>query len=107
VRGRRCCWSLVASRSGAVGSQPLGGRDRSTLWRFIKAGKLSVALDAGRRKQIDTAELVRVRGATINVGRREQRAEWVQRLSPRTANILERIAARSTNPSRCRSTRSP
>lgn len=39
------------------------GKDRGTIQRYIKDGRLSVSKDAADRPQIDTAELMRVFGA--------------------------------------------
>lgn len=47
---------------GIMEAARLVGKDRATIWRYAKQGKLSVSLDASGRKRIDTAELMRVFG---------------------------------------------
>ena len=41
----------------------LVARDRKTLYRLIKQGRLSATLDAAGQRQIETSELIRVFGA--------------------------------------------
>lgn len=58
----------------------LVGRDRKTLYRAIRDGRLSATVDATGERQVDTSELVRVfgefrgagdSGATVSVPQRE------------------------------------
>ena len=40
----------------------LVGKDRTTIWRHVKSGKLSIERDADRLPFVDTSELIRVYG---------------------------------------------
>lgn len=66
----------------------LVGRDRKTLYRAIKEGRLTATVDATGQKQVDTSELIRVFGELKPISdRADSRATIAmsQRETPDTA----------------------
>lgn len=50
------------SQVGIVEAARLAGKDRKTIYRDIKSGRLSATTGTGGVRQVDTAELIRVYG---------------------------------------------
>jgi excisionase family DNA binding protein len=68
----------------------LVGRDRKTLYRLIKDGKLSATQDATGSRQIDTAELLRVFGSLKDTA---DSGETVSAPQTETSDIMAKVAA--------------
>ena len=68
----------------------LVGRDRKSLYRAIKQGRLSATHNATGEKQIDIAELIRVYGELSD---RRDSVETVSTPQRETVNEIVRIAA--------------
>jgi hypothetical protein len=65
----------------------LVARDRKTLYRLIKTGRLSATLDESGQRQIDTSELIRVFGALRQVGVAEGVSEPHDATGPETSQM--------------------
>jgi excisionase family DNA binding protein len=64
----------------------LSGKDKKTLYRYIKDGKLSATNSTGGMRQVDVSELVRVFGALQNVSVSVPQNETVSMSQHETTN---------------------
>ncbi|WP_332091465.1 phospholipase D-like domain-containing protein [Klebsiella quasipneumoniae] len=72
----------------------LTGKSRTTLHRLIKAGDLSTCSGERNAKMVDTSELLRVFGKTINSAQQEIRLMGYSFTSPEVAGALVRAKQR-------------
>lgn len=70
----------------------LVGRDRKTLYKDIKSGRLSATQGATGTRQVDIAELVRVYGELVTTGDSRQTVENPQQATDQTTELRLRLA---------------
>lgn len=77
----------------------LAGVTRRTIYRYIKAGKLSASVTSGDGTVIDTSELLRVFGSLsqpepeqVSTGSHEKQPEYVTLLLAEMSQLREQVA---------------
>ena len=75
----------------------LVGRDRKSLYRAVKQGRLSATHSATGERQIDTAELVRVYGEIGDKGDKEETTSTPQRETVNETAIIAVLEAEVAN----------
>lgn len=71
----------------------LVGKDRKTLYRYIKEGRLSATDATSGMRQIDVAELIRVFGALQPAGDKRDSGETVAMSQVATPNLEAKLAS--------------
>lgn len=86
------CTILAMSQLPVATAAKRVGRDRKTLYRLVSQGVLSATIDENGKKQIDTAELLRVFGELRTGREKQENPETIPMSQRETSEATARMA---------------